>query len=225
MKKLNKKGFTIVELVIVIAVIAILAAVLIPTFSGVVANANNAAIKSSAKAAYQQYMFNEVDAGKDANLDDFLYVEGEEGKERYVVIVDGQLIDKVFDDKTEALKEWGTTVYVSTEAIENVKGLYCLVDKTTDDMQKAYADYVATVTEGNTIEENLVYKVSDTEYYVIKDGSVVRTVVDGKEVATKYDTLADVAKVFDLADGKTVELEADPIVENNILFDYDEVNL
>ena len=40
MKKLNKKGFTIVELVIVIAVIAILAAVLIPTFSGVIAKAN-----------------------------------------------------------------------------------------------------------------------------------------------------------------------------------------
>ena len=32
MKNLKKKGFTIVELVIVIAVIAVLAAVLIPTF-------------------------------------------------------------------------------------------------------------------------------------------------------------------------------------------------
>ena len=37
----NKKGFTIVELVIVIAVIAILAAVLIPTFSTIVGKANN----------------------------------------------------------------------------------------------------------------------------------------------------------------------------------------
>ena len=36
----NKKGFTIVELVIVIAVIAILAAALIPTFSGVIDKAN-----------------------------------------------------------------------------------------------------------------------------------------------------------------------------------------
>ena len=43
MKKLNKKGFTIVELVIVIAVIAILAAVLIPTFSGVVEKAQKSA--------------------------------------------------------------------------------------------------------------------------------------------------------------------------------------
>lgn len=39
-KKLNKKGFTIVELVIVIAVIAILAAVLIPTFVSLTRKAN-----------------------------------------------------------------------------------------------------------------------------------------------------------------------------------------
>lgn len=40
MKKTNKRGFTIVELVIVIAVIAILAAILIPTFSSVIKKAN-----------------------------------------------------------------------------------------------------------------------------------------------------------------------------------------
>ncbi len=40
MKKSNRKGFTIVELVIVIAVIAILAAVLIPTFSNLIKKAN-----------------------------------------------------------------------------------------------------------------------------------------------------------------------------------------
>ena len=40
MKRSNKKGFTIVELVIVIAVIAILAAVLIPTFASLIQKAN-----------------------------------------------------------------------------------------------------------------------------------------------------------------------------------------
>lgn len=40
MKNVKKKGFTIVELVIVVAVIAILAAVLIPTFSDLVKKAN-----------------------------------------------------------------------------------------------------------------------------------------------------------------------------------------
>ena len=39
-RKMNKKGFTIVELVIVIAVIAILAAVLIPTFASIIRKAD-----------------------------------------------------------------------------------------------------------------------------------------------------------------------------------------
>ena len=43
MRNTNKKGFTIVELVIVVAVIAILAAVLIPTFSSIIKKANQSA--------------------------------------------------------------------------------------------------------------------------------------------------------------------------------------
>ena len=51
MKKMNKKGFTIVELVIVIAVIGILATVLIPTFSSVIKKANdNAALQEARNA-------------------------------------------------------------------------------------------------------------------------------------------------------------------------------
>lgn len=54
MKNTKKRGFTIVELVIVIAVIAILASVLIPTFSGVVTRAKAAAELESARNAYTQ---------------------------------------------------------------------------------------------------------------------------------------------------------------------------
>ena len=54
MKKMNKKGFTIVELVIVIAVIAILAAVLIPTFSGIVTKAQNSAALQEARNIYTE---------------------------------------------------------------------------------------------------------------------------------------------------------------------------
>ncbi|MBQ7445770.1 MAG: prepilin-type N-terminal cleavage/methylation domain-containing protein [Clostridia bacterium] len=56
MKKLNKKGFTIVELVIVIAVIAILAAVLIPTFATVIQKANESAALQAARNAYTEIM-------------------------------------------------------------------------------------------------------------------------------------------------------------------------
>ena len=51
-KRNNKKGFTIVELVIVIAVIAILAGVLIPTFAGVISKANASNALQAAKNAY-----------------------------------------------------------------------------------------------------------------------------------------------------------------------------
>lgn len=64
MKKNNKKGFTIVELVIVIAVIAILAAVLIPTFSGVVEKAKQNAALQEAKNAYTAIVATDVADGK-----------------------------------------------------------------------------------------------------------------------------------------------------------------
>lgn len=54
MKNLNKKGFTIVELVIVIAVIAILAAVMIPTFSGIITKAKQSAVQQKATAAFKE---------------------------------------------------------------------------------------------------------------------------------------------------------------------------
>ena len=54
MRNTNKKGFTIVELVIVVAVIAILAAVLIPTFSGIIAKAR---LSADNKAVHEMNTF------------------------------------------------------------------------------------------------------------------------------------------------------------------------
>lgn len=62
--KNNKKGFTIVELVIVIAVIAILAAVLIPTFSGVVEKANQSAVQQNAANKYKELYVADIEDGE-----------------------------------------------------------------------------------------------------------------------------------------------------------------
>ena len=70
MKKMNKKGFTIVELVIVIAVIAILAAVLIPTFSGIVDRANKSAALQEVKNAYTATLVAELET--EATTDDVI---------------------------------------------------------------------------------------------------------------------------------------------------------
>ena len=102
MKKMNKKGFTIVELVIVIAVIAILSAVLIPTFSGVVTDANKTAVAADAKAKYQEYM-----AANITNYEaDAVY--GDKGY--YVAIVDSQVYAEdgktvFFDSLAKALEK------------------------------------------------------------------------------------------------------------------------
>ena len=68
MKKLNKKGFTIVELVIVIAVIAILAGVLIPTFATVVDKANKSKAMQEAKNAYELYLADHAEEVSDLDL-------------------------------------------------------------------------------------------------------------------------------------------------------------
>ncbi|MBE6533156.1 MAG: prepilin-type N-terminal cleavage/methylation domain-containing protein [Ruminococcaceae bacterium] len=67
MRNTNKKGFTIVELVVVVAVIAILAAVLIPTFSGVIKKANLTADQAAVKQMNEALAQDEAINGKPAN--------------------------------------------------------------------------------------------------------------------------------------------------------------
>ena len=65
MKNTKKRGFTIVELVIVIAVIAILASVLVPTFANVVTKAKKSAAMQNARSAWTAYLADEAFNGKD----------------------------------------------------------------------------------------------------------------------------------------------------------------
>lgn len=70
MKRNLKKGFTLVELVIVIAVIAILSAVLIPTFGNVISNAKRSSAQSEASNAISQYVTNAASNNQDVTLPD-----------------------------------------------------------------------------------------------------------------------------------------------------------
>ena len=63
----KKKGFTIVELVIVIGVIGILAGILIPTFVNVNQKAEEAALKSNLANAYSAYIADAADGLIDDN--------------------------------------------------------------------------------------------------------------------------------------------------------------
>ena len=65
-KKNKRRGFTIVELVIVIAVIAILAAVLIPTYVNLVKKANEAKAQAEAKNLVTEMLTNIILGNKDS---------------------------------------------------------------------------------------------------------------------------------------------------------------
>ena len=64
MKKTLKKGFTLVELIIVIAVVAILIAVLVPTFVSVINKANRSAFEQNAVNLYRQAALDKIGEGQ-----------------------------------------------------------------------------------------------------------------------------------------------------------------
>ena len=76
MKRNNKKGFTIVELVIVIAVIAILSAVLIPTFGTLISDANRTAAQQEARNEYTEYLITNPTADVD-----YIFINNSEGED------------------------------------------------------------------------------------------------------------------------------------------------
>ena len=68
MKNTNKKGFTLVELVIVIAVIAILAGVLIGTFASVISRANQSKAVQETRSEWEEFLV-DLDYTKNAEVD------------------------------------------------------------------------------------------------------------------------------------------------------------
>ena len=106
MKKMNNKGFTIVELVIVIAVIAILAAVMIPTFSGVVTKAEQSAAVQEVKSAYTATLADDLDGTNNP------------------VIVKGKAIHVAYTGFVVAIDANGQTTVVNTAPASSTQVYY-----------------------------------------------------------------------------------------------------
>ena len=109
MRKNNRKGFTIVELVIVIAVIAILAGVLIPTFAGVASKAKESKALQEARNVYTAYVAVATEKGED--IQECWIKVGT----YYVQVDDGKLVDTSVTENAPA----AGTVIITAADIES----------------------------------------------------------------------------------------------------------
>lgn len=139
MKKQTKKGFTLVELVIVIAVIAILSAILIPTFGNVISEAKENAAQEDARTAYQQ------------------------------ILIDHSSDDVVMDKKNTAYILVGVTVEgskIKTATVYSFKnGTLKKETALTNDLK---VDVVsAELTKETKFEANKAYKLSKEGMYIV----------------------------------------------------------
>jgi len=118
----NKKGFTIVELVIVIAVIAILAAVLIPTFSGVIQKSNESSALQEATSTMKSTLAMS-DYGTIADNTQFIVVKG---SAIYKFSYEGNQIKSIKNDA--ALPTGWNTIVVNKDHIDTTNGIKLTTD-------------------------------------------------------------------------------------------------
>ncbi len=225
MKRNNqKRGFTIVELVIVIAVIAILAAVLIPTYANLVKKANEAAALSDAKNLVTEMLANILSGGDDAadlvivtKKGDEAYIHGYDVSDGRVVayvnnpvqlgsedgfaakaeaICEKLVTDSALKKVTGEIAEWRTS-----EKLNGEGGTVATLGFKPDEMA-VFADY--------TIEANFT-EGAGTE---VSSSNIASAVANGGKVVLSEDvTLSDtltIAKetIIDL-NGKTLANTAD----------------
>ena len=108
MRKNNRKGFTIVELVLVIAVIGILAGVMIPTISSIVTKAEKSAADSEARNIYNTHI---IDNPDDVYADMYIKVD-----DTYYVVTEGNIdFDNTITEEDEAFDEDMKVIPVAAE--------------------------------------------------------------------------------------------------------------
>ena len=181
MKKSNRKGFTIVELVIVIAVIAILAAVLIPTFASIIKKAN----LSSDQSAVRNMNTALAAETEVLTIDDATRILSEAGYNA----------DKTLVPVTKGHFFYWYETYNTILLIDDTDGKFELVYPTNNE------DIVANYKDDKALLHNLAFSRSKTE---VKSNEIADVLKAGNNVSlTEEIKVTDAKKVT--VSGKSVK--------------------
>lgn len=119
MKRNTRKGFTLTELVIVIAVIAILAAVMIPSFSNMITKANHSAALQEARNMYTAYVADfDYSGGQTPATNMVVKVEA-----NYIVIQNSQVNNTIYVELSAAKEAAGDDAIVVCDTCTYDKAL------------------------------------------------------------------------------------------------------
>lgn len=225
LKNRKKKGFTIVELVIVIAVIAILAAVLIPTFSNVVESAKKNSAMQTAKNNYTEYLtsvsYENETPEKDFYIviDDYAFHVDAEG--RFIPSIVSATVESASvlqaDNKTFAIYkitiDSETLKATLTAAVHEHTYVYENITNQTHDVRCTGCDE-ATVTGVSHTDADGEYPMYNTLYHTL-------TCVCGKSLSMRHTTAYtekddSVHTISCTANGCTISAEESHTYENGV---------
>ena len=149
MNRNSKKGFTIVELIIVIAVIAVLAAVLIPTFSNLIQKANVAADTTLIKNLNTALAM-DTSVSKHVTMTQALEATKENGFD----------VEKIVARATDNKIVWDSVNDCFAYSEKDKTGLTYIPDSKTDANVEAYQLW--TIVKGNNVDDTYSSYIAGT---------------------------------------------------------------
>ncbi len=211
--KRNKRGFTIVELVIVIAVIAILAAVLIPTFTTLVDRAKRTADLQECKSAYTQMLTQEEYFGSKEAAKRAVFVGGND----YAYLCDdnGDFVDHCY--KLKVLNKQGASSELKDQnaavALPAGDTLIVLTGSSTPQMPcyeiVKFENTFALQYRDMDMSKDPKFQALDGTYVVFDDQFVTKVDVENNTLNTMQISSSGV----NFADGSKVSIQEDTASE------------
>lgn len=210
----NKKGFTIVELVIVIAVIAILAAVLIPTFADLVKRANESVDIQIVRQMNLVLQAEEVSAGKPATVIDAKKILIANGCDDFTPSDSDNVYYWVAGDNHVLLWNNSESKVIFPDELAKKYADYTEPSADWADLAASADEYIEVVpTEGQTVYQALIAVLQNA-----KDGDAIRLPENSEvKLETEGDTFSNTyLKHSDTSIGKriTIDLNGGKLISN-----------